>query len=163
MFIKIFCGDSQKYLLLESDNITLDKKKRMINSDLFPVFCAYIETLGEEVEPYNTKKLMFLVDRWKQLHDVRKEHDSNEDAGYPCVESVIADIIPNTPYQLMIPVLSDEQEAEKLNLLSENPSMDIPTSVQNEEIACVTVDENTYFTTGPIFVMNDDGKTIDRV
>ena len=163
MFIKIFCGDSQKYLLLQSDNVTLNKKKEMINSDLYPILCAYIDVMAEPVETKQTEKLNFLCDVWKKMHDIRKEHDSSEDCGYPCIEEVICRIVPNTPYELMIPVLSDSQEAEKINLISENPLLDTPVSACNEEVSIIQVDEKTYITTGPIFVMNDEGKTIDRI
>ena len=163
MFIKIFCGDSQKYLLLQSDNVTLNKKKEMFNSDLYPILCAYIDVMTEPVETKQTEKLSFLCDVWKKMHDIRKEHDSNEDCGYPCIEEVICRIIPNTPYELMIPILSDSQESEKINLISENPLLDAPVSACNEEVSIIQVDEKTYITTGPIFVMNDDGKTIDRI
>lgn len=162
MFIKIFCGDSQKYLLLQSDNVTLNKKKEMINSDLYPILCAYIDVITEPVETKQTEKLNFLCDVWKKMHDIRKEYDSS-DAGYPCIEGVICNIIPNTPYEFIIPVLSDSQESEKINLISENPSLDTPASACNEEVSIIQVDEKTYITTGPIFVMNDDGKTIDRI
>ena len=164
MFIKIFCGDSQKYLLLQSDNVTLSKKKEMLNSDLYPVLCAYLDVVTEAVETKNTMKLNNLCDIWSNLHSIRKEQDSNFVAGYPCVEDVICKIVPNTPYELIVPVLSDSQESEKINLTSENPAtLDAPASAQNDEISVVMVDEKTYITSGPIFVMNDDGKTIDRI
>ena len=163
MFIKIFCGDSQKYLLLQSDNVTLNKKKEMINSDLYPILCAYIDVITEPVETKQTEKLNFLCDRWAKMHAIKKDHDSSEDCGYPCIEAVICNTIPNTPYELIIPVLSDSQESEKINLISENPLLDMPTDVCNEEVSVIQVDEKTYITTGPIFIMNDGGKTIDRV
>ena len=161
MFIKIFCGDSQKYLLLQSDNVILNKKKEMINSDLYPILCAYIDIITEPVETKQTEKLNFLSEVWKKMHDIRKEHDS--DFGYPCIDGVICNIIPNTPYELIIPVLSDSQELEKINLISENPLLDAPARACNEEVSIIQVDDKTYITSGPIFVMNDDGKTIDRV
>jgi len=163
MFIKIFCGDSQKYLLLQSNNVTLNKKKEMLNSDLYPILCAYLDVIQEPVETHNFNKQHYLCDVWKQMHDIRKEQES-EVRSYPCIEEVICDTVPNTPYELIVPVLSDSQEAEKINLLSENPgTLDAPASACNEEISVVQIDEKTYITTGPIFVMNDDGKTIDRV
>ena len=33
----------------------------------------------------------------------------------------------------------------------------------NKKLSIVEVDDKIYITSGPIFVMNDDGKTIDRV
>lgn len=163
MFVKIFCGDSQKYLLLQSNNVTLDKKKRVVNSDLYPIISAFIDTMATSCESQNYEKIKYLNTVWNKLHEIRYENE-NTDCEIIGIESFISRMIPNTPYELMVPVLSDSQEAEKLDHLSESPSgLDVPASILNVEISCVTVDENTYFTTGSIFVMNDDGKTIDRI
>lgn len=160
MFIKIFCGDSQKYLLLQSDNVTLNKKKGVLNSDLYPILCAYLDVASEPADT-NLKKLDFLCSEWDKVNKLRET--GQELRAYPCIEEVIVDIVPNTPYELIVPVLSDSQESEKICLINEEVNDSAMARAQNEEISVVTVDENTYITSGPIFVMNDDGKTIDRI
>ncbi|MBO7736050.1 MAG: hypothetical protein J6S67_26000 [Methanobrevibacter sp.] len=158
MFIKIFCGDSQKYLLLQSNNVTLDKRNNFIHSDLYPIMCAYIEEMSVPDGERDYTKTNDLATAFLNVARVAY----NDDSILMRIDTTIADMFPNTPVQLLCPVLSDTEEAEKLLWRTDNKK-DEPLSASNKKLSIVQVDENTYFTTGPVFVMNDDGKTIDRV
>lgn len=163
MFIKIFCGDSPKYLLLQSNNVVLDKGERYIDYDLYPLICAYIEELS-----FNNEKDLSRIDcifaKYKQIMGLKKKESEAEYAIRPLGALIKEDIVGDKPYCLTVPVLSDQEKREKLLIDGRNDqSMDITNGPNPHKLSIVQIDEKTYITTGPIFIMNDDGKTIDRV
>ena len=165
MFIKIFCGDSQKYLLLQSNNVTINKKQVTITSDLFPMVCKYLEEVSAPVGEENMEIIDFIA---KEYRERRKCLYSNEPENYedqiPDIRDFFCALCPNTPYELIVPVLSAAEEGSKLLYEIKNAQkQEKPDYHGNLKISSVTVDENTYITSGPVFVMNDDGKTIDRI
>lgn len=165
MFIKIFCGDSQKYLLLQSNNAVLNKQKVNLPSELYPIVCRYIDEMAEPVGEQDMEMIHFLSEEYK---DRRVKFLANFPQpvkdGIPTIIDITCKLCPNMPYELMAPVLSDEQEAQKLIYsIKEAQSNGESHAECLYQISTVEVDDKIYFTTGPIFVMNDEGKTIDRI
>ena len=160
MFIKIFCGDSQKYLLLQSDNVTLDKTSRFIHSDLYPIMCAYIDEMSLPVGEGDGKLIESLCDSFTSLAQIAYD-DKNV---LITLHGTVAEMFPNTPYELLCPVLSEKEEYYKNEWeTSCNSSNEQPMAACNKKLSVIEVDDKTYITSGSIFIMNDDGKTIDRV
>ena len=160
MFIKIFCGDSQKYLLLQSDNVTLYKTSRLIHSDLYPIMCAYIDEMSLPVGEEDGKKIELLCDSFTSLAQTAY----NDKSVLMTLHGTVAEMFPNTPYELLCPVLSEEEEYFKNEWKTScNSSKDEPMGACNKKLSVVEIDGKKYITSGPIFVMNDEGKTIDRV
>lgn len=158
MFIKIFCGDSQKYLLLQSDNVTLDKTSRLIHSDLYPIMCAYIEEMSLPVGEEDGKLIESLCDSFTSVAQTAYNNKNI----LVTLSGTVADMFPK--YELLCPVLSNEEEYLKNEWkISCNSAKEQPLGACNKKLSIVEVDGKTYITSGPIFVMNDDGKTIDRV
>lgn len=171
MFIKIFCGDSDKYLLLQSTNITLNKRKTRIWHELFPLACSYIEQISLPVGDCDMKNIEYLENEFKERAKSLKQESDKFFFNYSNLQAFLADLCPNTPEQLIVPVLSNEEQRmkifadlkEKPKIVKSEDSDQSPDLTFIAEIAVVEVDEKTYITSGPVFVMNDDGKTIDRV
>lgn len=164
MFIKIFCGDSQKYLLLQSDNVVLDKGERYIDYDLYPLICAYIEELSFNNNEKDLSRIDCIFDKYKQIMGLKKKENEADYAIRPLGVLIKEDIVGDKPYCLTIPVLSDQEKREKFLIDDRNDqSMDITNGPNLHKLSIVEVDGKTYITSGPIFIMNDDGKTIDRV
>ena len=161
MFIKIFCGDSQKYLLLQSNNVTLDKTSRLIHSDLYPIMCAYIDEMSLPVGEEDVKKVESLCDSFTSVAKTAY----NDENFLITLADTVAEMFPNTPYELICPVLSDEEEYYKLewNQKGCDSAKEQPMSACNKKLSVVEVDDKIYITSGSIFIMNDDGKTIDRI
>ena len=160
MFIKIFCGDSQKYLLLQSNNVVLDKSSRMIHSDLYPIMCAYIDEMSLPVGEEDGKLIEALCDSFTSVAQTAYD-DKNV---MITLHGTVAEMFPNIPYELLCPVLSEKEEYYKNEWRTScNSSKEQPLSACNKKLSVVEIDGKVYITSGPIFVMNDDGKTIDRV
>ena len=160
MFIKIFCGDSQKYLLLQSNNVTLDKTNRLIHSDLYPIMCAYIDEMSLPIGEGDGKLIESLCDSFTSVAQTAYADKSV----LVTLHGTVADMFPNTPYELLCPVLSEKEEYYKNMWKSPSDSTkEDPMGACNKKLSVVEVDGKIYITSGPIFVMNDDGKTIDRV
>ena len=160
MFIKIFCGDSQKYLLLQSNNVVLDKTSRMMHSDLYPIMCAYIDEMSLPVGEEDPQKIEALCNAFTTTAQTAY----NDPNVLMSVNAFIAESFPNTPYELLCPVLSEKEEYYKYEWKHIGDSAkELPLCVCNKKLSVVEVDDKTYITSGPIFVMNDDGKTIDRI
>ena len=168
MFIKIFCGDSDKYLLLQSTNVTLNKRKTRIWHELFPIVCSYIEQLSLPTGDCDMGTVKYLEEEFKKRSEYLGSQDDKFFFQYKDIRAFIADLCPCTPDELIVPILSDDENGMKiLSDLKECPNKEQSEEVVDvtylAEIAVIEVDEKTYITTGPIFVMNDEGKTIDRV
>ena len=160
MFIKIFCGDSQKYLLLQSNNVTLDKTSRLIHSDLYPIMCAYIDEMSLPVGEEDGKLIESLCDSFTSTAQTAYDDKSI----LVTLHGTVADMFPNTPYELLCPVLSEKEEYYKNEWKTScNSAKKDEVSVCNKKLSVIEVDGKKYITSGPIFVMNDDGKTIDRI
>lgn len=161
MFIKIFCGDSQKYLLLQSNSVTLDKENRFIHSDLYPIMCAYIDEMSLPVGEEDIKKIEYLCDSFTSVAQTAY----NDKNVLMSVNAAISDMFSNTPYELLCPVLSEKEEYYKLEWSQKgcDSAKEQPMGACNKKLSVVEVDGKTYITSGQIFVMNDDGKTIDRI
>lgn len=160
MFIKIFCGDSQKYLLLQSNNVTLDKTSRLIHSDLYPIMCAYIDEMSLPVGEEDGKLIESLCDSFTSV----AQNAYADKSILVTLHGTVADMFPNTPYVLLCPVLSEKEEYYKNEWKTRcDSAKEDPSGACNKKLSVIEVDEKTYITSGPIFVMNDDGKTIDRV
>ncbi len=166
MFIKIFCGDSQKYLLLQSTNVTLDKTTRFIHSDLYPIMCAYIDEMslpvgevpiGEE----GIEKIEHLCDSFTSIAQTAY----NDKNVLVSVNAFISDMFSNVPYSSLYPVLSEEEKHYKYEWSQKccDSVKEQPLSAYNKKLSVIEVDGKTYITSGAIYIMNDDGKTIDRV
>lgn len=161
MFIKIFCGDSQKYLLLQSNNVTLDKTSRLIHSDLYPIMCAYIDEMSLPVGEEDVKLIETLGDSFTSVAQTAYAGTNVIDT----LHGTVAAMFPNTPYELLCPVLSEKEEYYKNEWKCPkcDSAKEEPLSACNKKLSVIEVDDKTYITSGPIFVMNDDGKTIDRI
>lgn len=160
MFIKIFCGDSQKYLLLQSNNVVLDKSSRMIHSDLYPIMCAYIDEMSLPVGEEDGKLIESLCDSFTSVAQTAY----NDKNVLITLFGTVAEMFPNTPYELLCPVLSEKEEYYKNVWKSPSDSTkDEPMDACNKKLSVVEIDGKTYITSGTIFIMNDDGKTIDRI
>lgn len=160
MFIKIFCGDSQKYLLLQSDNVILDKTSRFIHSDLYPIMCAYIDEMSLPVGEEDRKLIESLCDSFTSVAQTAY----NDKNVLITLHDTVAEMFPNTPYELLCPVLSEKEEYYKNVWKSPSDSAkEEPMGACNKKLSVIEVDGKKYITSGSIFIMNDDGKTIDRV
>jgi len=160
MFIKIFCGDCQKYLLLQSDNVILDKTSRFIHSDLYPIMCAYIDEMSLPVGEEDGKLIEALCDSFTSVAQTAY----NDKNVLITLHGTVAEMFPNTPYELLCPVLSNEEEHLKNEWeTSCNSAKEQPMGACNKKLSVIEVDGKKYITSGSIFIMNDDGKTIDRV
>ena len=161
MFIKIFCGDSQKYLLLQSNNVTLDKTSRMIHSELYPIMCAYIDEMSLPVSENDGKLIESLCDSFTSVAQIAYDDKNILITLY----GTVSEMFSNTPYELLCPVLSDEEECLKneWQFPKCNSSKEKPMMAYNKKLSVIEIDGKIYITSGPIFIMNDDGKTIDRV
>ena len=160
MFIKIFCGDSQKYLLLQTNNVTLDKTTRFIHSDLYPIMCAYIDEMSLPVGEEDIKKIEQLCDSFTSIAQTAY----NDKNVLVSVNAAISDMFSNIPYSSLCPVLSEKEEYYKNEWKTIcNSAKEQPLSVCNKKLSVIEVDGKTYITSGAIYIMNDDGKTIDRV
>ncbi len=160
MFIKIFCGDSQKYLLLQSNNVTLDKTNRLIHSDLYPIMCAYIDEMSLPVGEEDGKLIESLCDSFASVAQTAYA-DKNI---LITLHGTVAEKFPNTPYELLCPVLSEKEEYYKNVWKSPSDSAkEEPMVACNKKLSVVEIDGKKYITSGSIFIMNDDGKTIDRI
>lgn len=160
MFIKIFCGDSQKYLLLQSNNVTLDKRNNFIHSDLYPIMCAYIDEMSLPVGEEDGKLIESLCDSFTSVAQTAY----NDKNVLMSVNSFISDMFSNIPYSSLCPVLSEKEKYYKNEWKTScNSAKDETMCVCNKKLSVVEIDGKTYITSGPIFVMNDDGKTIDRI
>ena len=161
MFIKIFCGDSQKYLLLQSDNVTLDKTNKLIHSDLYPIMCEFIDEMSLPAGEEDTKKIEALCDAFTSVAQTAY----NDKNVFITLYATVAEMFPNTPYELLCPILSEKEEHFKNEWKDPmcNSAKEEPTCVCNKKLSVIMVNDKTYFTSGPIFVMNDEGKTIDRI
>lgn len=160
MFIKIFCGDSQKYLLLQSNNVTLDKTSRFIHSDLYPIMCAYIDEMSLPVGEGDGKLIESLCNSFTSVAQTAY----NDKSILMTLYGTVGEMFQNTPYELLCPVLSDEEEYLKNEWKTScNSSKEQPMGACNKKLSIVEVDGKIYITSGAIFVMNDDGKTIDRI
>ena len=160
MFIKIFCGDSQKYLLLQSNNVTLDKTSRLIHSDLYPIMCAYIEEMSLPIGEKDGKLIESLCDSFTSVAQTAYNDKSILVTLYGTVE----EMFPNTPHELLCPMLSEKEEYYKnVWKCPSDSAKDEPMGDCNKKLSIIEVDDKTYITSGPIFVMNDDGKTMDRI
>ena len=169
MFIKIFCGDNEKYLLLQSNNITLNKRKLRIWHELFPIVCSYIEQISLPIGECDMNSIKQLENEFKERAEYFKQNSDKFFFNYDNLQAFLANLCPNTPDELIVPVLSNEETRMKLlgSLHSKVTKSEDSDQAHDltfvAEIAVVEVDEKTYITSGPIFVMNDDGKSIDRV
>lgn len=159
MYIKIFCGNSQKYLLLESDNVTLNQARFKIKTDAYPFICAYMDEISLPIEEQRAEMLQYISDTFKDVMLVGESGDVEQ----PHIECFICDMIPNIPYPLMVPVLSDREEVDKLKILSDGAHPEEPARGGYVDVAFAEVNGKTYFTTGRIYVMNDEGKTIQCI
>jgi len=160
MFIKIFCGDSQKYLLLQSNNVTLDKTSRMIHSDLYPIMCAYIDEMSLPVGEGNGKLIESLCDSFTSVAQTAYA-DKNV---LITLYGTFGEMFQNTPYERICPVLSEKEEYYKNEWKTScNSSKEQQMGACNKKLSVIEVDDKTYITSGSIYIMNDDGKTIDRV
>jgi len=160
MFVKIFCGDSQKYLLLQSNNVVLDKSSRMMHSDLYPIMCAYIDEMSLPVGEEDGKLIESLCDSFTSVAQTAYA-DKNI---LTTLFGTVAEMFPNTPYELLCPVLSEKEEYFKNEWKTScNSSKEQPMGACNKKLSVIEVDGKTYITSGSIFVMNDEGKTIDRI
>lgn len=151
MFVKIFHGDSQKFKLIQSDDVEVCGERRMLSSDLYPVLCAYIDcrrcSVGEEASV--PEYLGLLTDLWSAGH-------VSDD--FKSMDETISELAPDRSFRDIVPILSERQQKDKCELLLGHSLQ----AVCNERVHVVTVGDKTYITTGPIFVMNDDGKTIEK-
>jgi len=160
MFIKIFCGDSQKYLLLQSDNVILDKTSRFIHSDLYPIMCAYIDEMSLPVGEEDGKLIESLCDSFTSVAQTAYA-DKNV---LTTLCGTVAEMFPNTSYELLCPILSEKEEYYKNEWKTScNSSNEQRMGACNKKLSVVEVDGKKYITSGSIFVMNDEGKTIDRI
>lgn len=150
MFIKIFCGDTEQFFILQSNDAFLDKTVRKINSTDFVLLCRFIDEMSKPVSEQNIDKLLLINETF-----LNRPGDNKNISEFFC------DLIPNTPYDVVAPVLSSEQEVDVYH----NESFESKASVVVGEVNLnsVFVGDKYYITTGNIFIMNDDGKTIDRV
>lgn len=159
MYIKIFCGNSQKYLLLESDNVTLNQARFKIKRAAYPFICAYMDENGLSIEEQRVDILQYISKTFQNIMLAGESGDIEQ----PNIECFICDMIPNIPYQLMVPVLSDREEVDKLKILSDGAHPEEPAGGGYIDVAFAEVNGKTYFTTGRIYVMNDEGKTIQCI
>lgn len=159
MYIKIFCGKSQKYLLIESDHVTLNQSRFKIKFNAYPLVCAFMDERSLPIEEQREEMLQYISDTFKNVMLAGESGDVEK----PNIECLICDMVPNTPYQLMVPVLSDKEEADKLEILSNGAHSENPAVTGYVDIAFAEVNGKTYFTTGSIYVMNESGQTIDKI
>lgn len=159
MFVKIFYGESQKFKLIQSDDVTLDKASRMIHSELYPIMCAYIEEMSLPVGEENGRLIEALCDSFASVARVAY----NDENILMSVSSAISGMFPNTAYKFLCPVLSDEEAYHKNEWRTScNSSKEKPLCACNKKLSIVEIDGKKYITSGPIFVMNDDGKTVEK-
>ena len=147
MFIKIFHGKSQQYTLQQVNDVILDKTARLITSDAYYILCKYLDLVNSEQQYADIGKCDEYFNQLKDSFKKEREQDIRE---------YMADTFPNIPEQLICPLLSPEEE----RIIRYNCE---PSGCCNEELSTIWIDDKLYITTGSIFVMNDDGKTIDRI
>lgn len=150
MFIKIFCGDTEQFFIVQSNDAFLDKTARKTNGEDFVLLCKFIDEMSKPTSEQNIDKILLINETFS-----KRRSDNKQIAEYFC------DLIPNTPFDVVAPVLSSKQEVDVYH----NENLDSNDSVVSGEVNLnsVFVGDKYYITTGSIFIMNDDGKTIDRV
>lgn len=142
MYIKIFCGGSQKYLLLESKNVTLDKRDKFMTNEEYRLFNIYLRLAQD---PFSDDKGV----RMREINDKCKELD------YSPIEFTLSDLFTFKSYSQIKPVLSDEEERD---LVQHDDKI-----VGNHKMSIIEIDGVSYITTGNIYVMNEAGQTIDKI
>lgn len=159
MFIKIFHGSSQKYLLLQSNKITLDKTPRTVVSESYYILCAFLRAHSYPVDETPFELFNHLSEKFSRVNGSYTEKcDDNV-----TLSGAISKLYPNVDWGNLVPVLSDEEERRVLKNMNIHEADSEPEWVANHQLAVVEVDGKTYFTTGNIFITNDEGKTVDRV
>jgi hypothetical protein len=155
MLIKIFRGYENKYLLLETKSANINKEIVTVSSDMVPIFFALVEQSRLPVDEYDIGRVKRLNDKLNELAETYKIQ-WNSDSLFRVLLS--QDYNHNVEF-----VLTDDEERAKNYVFSDKESEEVREVCLNYKISSITVDGKTYLTTGSIFVMNDDGKTIDRI
>lgn len=155
MFIKIFRGFENKYLLLETKIANISKESVTISSDMIPVVFRLVDELKLPVDEFDSARVAQLNEMFKSMASREKMVSS--------VDGLFRILLPEKNFSEVELVLSHDEEVDKNSILSCAESDEQKEICLNNKISSITVDGKTYLTTGNIFVMNDDGKTIDRV
>ena len=155
MLIKIFRGYENKYLLLETKSANINKEIVTISSDMVPIFFKLVEESRLPVDEYDINRVQKLRD---MLNDLAKSYNIQWRS-----DDLFRVLLPNDYNHNVELVLTYDEESEKKYVFSDNKPEEVRDVCLNYKISSITVDDKTYLTTGAIYIMNDDGKKIDRV
>ena len=155
MLIKIFRGYENKYLLLETKSANINKEIVTVSSDIVPIFFRLVEESRLPVDEYDVSRVKKLRD---MLNDLAKSYNVQWSS-----DDLFRVLLPNDYNHNVELVLTYDEEREKNYVFSDKESEEVREVCPNYKISSITVDGKTYLTTGAIFIMNDDGKTIDKV
>ena len=155
MFVKIFRGYESKCLLLETKSVILNKESVILPSDIIPFVFRMVDELNLPVDESDYKR----IDKIKEM----AEKTAKEDDVCFNFDDLFGVLLPDRSFCNVELVLSDDEMLDKNNVFSKMESTEPKERCMNYKISSITVDGRTYLTTGSIYVMNDDGKTIDKV
>ena len=144
-----------KYLLLETKIANINKESIAISSDMIPVVFRLVDELKLPVDEFDSARVDQLNEMFKSM--------ASRDTMVPSVDDLFRVLLPEKSVREVELVLSRDEEVDKNSIFSCAESDEPKDRCLNYKISSITVDGKTYLTTGSIFIMNDDGKTIDRV
>lgn len=154
MFIKIYHGNSEKYLLLQSNSVTLDKKERLVYSEFYPIVCAFLRPV-DDVATFE-----LITDKF---HIITENSTITKEEQDITIFDFMRKLLPAEDYETIIPVLSDKEKKKMLDvIMNKDKEYKEPECAGNLRLSVVTVDGKTYITTGSIFITNNEGKTVDK-
>ena len=155
MFIKIFRGYENKYLLLETKSATINKESVTLPSDIIPLVFRMVDELNLPVDESDYRRI-------DQLKEMASAIAKNDDILFD-FDDIFRVLLPDSSFHDVELVLTSDETSDKNGVFSKLDSNEPKERCLNYKISSITVDGKTYLTSGPIFVMNDDGKTIDRI
>ena len=155
MFIKIFRGYENKYLLLETKSAIINKESIILPSDIIPLLFRMVDELSLPVDETDYKRI-------DKLTEIASKKAKEDDVLFN-FDDTFRVLLPDRTFHDVELVLTSDEMSDKNGVFSELESNEPTERTLNNKISSITVDGKTYLTSGPIFVMNDDGKTIDRV
>lgn len=155
MFIKIFRGYENKYLLLETKSASINKESITLPSDIVPLVFRMVDELSLPVDESDYKR----IDQLKEMASAKAKDDNV----FFDFEDAFRILLPERTFHDVELVLSSDEVLDKNDVFSKLDSNEPKERCLNYKISSITVDNKTYLTSGSIYIMNDDGKTIDRI
>lgn len=155
MFIKIFRGYENKYLLLETKSASVNKESITLPSDIVPLVFRMVDELSLPVDESDYERIDQLKEKASAL--------AKSDNVLFDFDEAFRVLLPERTFSDVELVLSSDEVLDKNGVFSKLEPNEPKERCLNYKISSITVDNKTYLTSGSIYIMNDDGKTIDRI